>query len=266
MLRYKYFLRKKALLIDTISKRKALKILLTLNKGAKCIKEIQEAVGGSYTTINKRIEELVKAGLAVEEYLTGEEFGIVPRNKRWIRITDKGRKIVQSLLDSNIIKMPSLRLDRQKWIILILHRLGPIRGRTRLMKLLFIWRRESGFGRGNYYKFEAGKYGPFSKDIITDTEELENNGFISIEKVDFPKNEFSEDETTLYVYTLTPKGGSVIPEISSDLPEGLMKRIEILLKPYREMPLLKLLRYVYERYPKFIRNSLIVEKILKEWD
>jgi uncharacterized protein YwgA len=250
-------------LINVISKRKAIQILLALYGGGKSVSEIQEIVGGSYTTINKRIDELMNADLIAEEYLTGEEFGKIPHNKRFIRITDNGRKIIQSLLETNVVKLPSLRIYRQKWIILILHVLKSVRGRTRLIKLLFLLRREIGMRKGNYFRFEAGNYGPFSKEIIADVEELEKKGFISIKKETL-KNEFSEDEKISYEFSLTTKGENLIQEALEDLPPDTLQKLQKL-RPFNDMPLLELLKYVYERYPEFIRNSVIVEKILKEW-
>ena len=251
--------------VNALWKKKAIQILLALFKGAKGIQEIQEAAGGSYTTINKRIVELLRAGLITEEYLTGEVFGEVPHNKRWIQITNDGRRLIQSLIGSNFLKIPPLNKDREKWIMLILYVLKTVAGRTRLMKLLFLLRREFGFRKGNFFRFESGKYGPFSRDIIRDTEDLQDGGFISMQKMKPPKNEFSEDEKTRYIYALRPKGEAIIKELLVDLPRDTLQRLEKL-KPFNEMPLLKLLRYVYERYPKFIVNSIIVERVLEKWE
>ena len=250
---------------NALWKKKAVSILLALFKGAKGIQEIQEAVGGSYTTINKRIVELLRAGLITEEYLTGEEFGELPRNKRWIQITEDGRKLIQSLINSKFLKVPPLSKDREKWIILVLHVLKTVTGRTRLMKLLFLLRHEFGFRKGNYFRFEAGKYGPFSRGIILDTEELQKEGFINIQRIKPTKNKFNEDEKILYLYALRPRAEDIIMQLLVDLPDDTLKRLEKL-KPFNKMPLLKLLRYVYKRYPKFIINSIIVGRVLEKWD
>ena len=247
------------------SKKKAIPILLTLFKGAKGVQEIQEAIGGSYTTINKRIEELLGAKPIKEEYLTGEEFGEVPPNKRWIQISDDGRRLIQSLVTSNFLKIPLLNKDRQKWIILVLHLLKTVSGRTRLTKLLFLSKHELGVRRGNSFKFEAGKYGPFSREIMWDTEELQNDGLISVRETKPPKNEFSDDEKTRYIYRLRPQGEALVHELLADLPDEILQRLEKL-RRFNKMPLLKLLRYIYERYPKFIVNSIIVNRVLEHWE
>ncbi len=172
---------------------KTIQILQTLSNGAKGIQEIQEAVGGSYTTINKCLNELQKSGLITEEQLSGEEYGETPKNKRWIEITNEGTKLVQLLLSSNLLKIPTLKKDRQKWIILMLYSFNTVVGKTRLMKLLFLLRRETGFWRGSFFKFKPYDYGPFSWEIEEDIKELERDNYIMVRKTRIEQHEFSED-------------------------------------------------------------------------
>lgn len=240
---------------------KTIQILLTLSNGAKGIQEIQVAVGGSYTTIDKCLNELQKSGLLTEEQLSGEEYGETPKNKRWIKITPEGTRLIQSLLSSNFLKIPTLKKDRQKWIILMLHSLNTVVGKTRFMKLLFLLRRETGFWRGSFFKFWPYDYGPYSWEVEEDIKELERNDYITVRKTRIEEYEFSEDEKVLYTYTLTSKGKALAPELLAECPPNSMQKMEKM-HALNRMPLLELLRYVYERYPKFIANSVIVEKVL----
>jgi len=249
------------LLFDILCKGKAVAILLALYKGAKFVRELQEATSGSYTTIQKRISELLDAKLIEDEYLTGGEFGEKPIGKRLLRLSEKGRSVTESLLDSKFVKLPLLDKDRMKWILLISSTLGKIRGKTRFMKLLFLLRKEYSFRRGNFFKFEPWLYGPFSEDIEMDLSELENQNLISKRALLFFEEEASE-EKTLYEYSLTTQGERIAREISQDLSRHEIETL-MELKKFNRMKLKTLLKYVYRKYPKYVTKSKITETILQ---
>lgn len=247
---------------SVLSRRKTVAVLLALFKGAKGVRELQEATAGSYTTIQKRIAELIDAGLIEEELLTGEEYGKIPRSKRLLRLTEKGRSIVKSLLDAGFVKLPLLNKDRERWIVSTASVLGKIRGRTRFMKLLFLLRMEYRLRKGNFFRFKAWLYGPFSDDVAEDLLELEDRNLIHRGVVPFFKEEIRE-ERILYEYKLTAEGERIAREILRNLSK---REIEMLkeLDKFNKMTLETLLRYIYRKYPEYITKSIITESIFAE--
>jgi uncharacterized protein YwgA/DNA-binding HxlR family transcriptional regulator len=249
-----------SLFFDTIRKGKAVDVLLALRRGAKGIREIQEATGGSYSTILDRIEEMLKEGEIAQEYLTGEEFGEIPRNKRLLRLTDQGKRVVDSLIEGGFVKPPSLSKDRQKWIICLLALLGEIRGTTRMMKLLFMLRYDFGLSKGSFFKFTPWIYGPFSDQVVEDLKQLETESFIVKRVARYGIRETKEGKN-LYVYTLTDLGKTTANELTSNLEKKEIGAIQKL-RLFNNMPLENLIAYVYRKHPQFITRSIILEKIL----
>ena len=225
------------------------------------MQEIQEAVGGSNYTIDKCLKELARTSLITEELLGREQYGEKPANKRWVQITDKGKEVVQLMLRLNLIKVPTLEKDRQKWLILVLNSLKTVVGKTRLMKIMFLLRHETGRWRGSFFRYKAWDYGPYSQQLDKDIEDLQRDNLIRVETSKFHRSEFSDGQSVCYTYTLTPKGKALVPELLRECPSNSMQKIEKL-HPFNRMPLLELLRYVYERYREFIKNSKIVGKVL----
>lgn len=250
------------LAFDLLRKKQSVEILCTLLNGAKGIREIREAIGGSYTTIGMRVKELLEQTLVKDELLTDLTFGKKPSDKRLISLTPRGYELAKSLVDSGFLKLPKLSKDRQKWIILLLHSLKTVRGRTRLIKLLFLLKHEMGCNKSNPYRFRPGKFGPFSKAIVVDLEDLESGKLIRAERKKYPSDAYKEEET-IYIYQLRSKSEELIKELSERVPVGTMSRFMKLGK-YNAMPLRELLRHVYENYPRFITNSIIVQDILRE--
>ena len=238
---------------DILRKAKGVEILCALLDGGMGVREIREAVGGSNTTIKQRLEELQKGDLLKEEFFA-------TRPKRLIKLTVKGKNLAKSLVDAGFVRKPMLRKLREKWILLLLHFLKKIDGRTRLMKLLFLLKNEGGFRERNFHKFKPYRYGPFSKEVILDLEELQDLEFIKLEYRQLPKDEFGE-KAGAYIYTLTPKGESLVTELLELVSYDAIRKINKL-KRFNKMRLTSLLEYVYKRYPRYITNSEIVEKIL----
>lgn len=243
---------------DILRKKKAAEILLVLLKGQKGVREIQEAVGGSFTTVTQRIREFRKAHLIREEYLTGTEFGEIPRNKLLLGLTEDGRKLTQSLVESGFLRIPLLRKDRDKWIILILGLLHGIKGKTRFMKLLFLWRFDLGHRTGNFFKFKPYNFGPYSEDVEQDLKELQDDNLVHQESVPYNEGDHGEDR---FEYSLTPEGDKISQELLKDLSSDERETLEKL-KTFDEMSLDQLLEYVYRKYPRFITGSTIKERVL----
>jgi len=238
---------------DILRKAKGVEILCALLDGGMGVREIRESVGGSNTTIKQRLEELQEEGLIKEEFFA-------TRPKRLMKLTEKGKKLTQSFVDSGFVRKPMLRKLRGKWILLLLHFFKEIESRTRLMKILFLLKNEGGFRKGNFHRFKPYIYGPFSKDIIFDLEELQDREFIELEYRQHPKHEFGK-KAGIYIYRLTTKGESLVTELLEHVSPDTIRKIKKL-KRFNRMQLTRLLEYVYKHYPRYTTKSEIVEKIL----
>jgi uncharacterized protein YwgA len=247
---------------DILRKEKGAEILVALLKGAMGEREIQDVVEGSYTTIIDRIKELLAVDLVEEVELTGDEYGKAPHNKRLFRLTEKGRALASSLVGSHFLEIPVLNKARQRWAFSTLAILGTVKGRTRFMKLLFLLRYELGVKTGNFPKFRAWIYGPFSRELAEDLEELRDSAFIIETPVPIRTGEFQEEESSSE-YRLSSKGEKLASDIMNGLTKSELEKLNRLV-PFNRMPLKDLLKYVYRRYPKFISRSEIVGRVLDQ--
>ncbi len=189
------------------------------------------------------------------------------------------------------------KIDNRKDILLVLlYSPGrgddvnePIVGRTRLVKMLFLFREEAmpHFQRGteisdeDFYKFFPWSFGPFSRDVYDDLEFFILRGFIQssdAEEEALPESaaeweawlssshsDSSEEAISEYreeVFQLTPKGVT----FSASLYESLSQAQRKLLRDFKQrttaVPLRALLKYVYENYKDMTLKSEIKEEIL----
>ena len=129
----------------------------------------------------------------------------------------------------------------------------PIEGRTRLQKLLFLAQKhleEQGEEPENSYEFVAYDYGPFSKEIYDDVDELEHRGLIE----ETPKE--MDDGVIAYDFKLTEKGHQFIEENSlaeSEVLEALEKQKQ----EYWDTELQELIDDVYTEYPEYAEESVL---------
>lgn len=183
------------------------------------------------------------------------------------------------------------------FIVLLLYAKGhqnkqcePIKGRTRLMKMVFLFNEEvkKSFNAGHTISdgvlpdFKAYDYGPFSEKVYADLEFLVDSGFV---KIKHERENLAAEELEEYQYWQTTSGvrdqldaSDGIDEFSlSEIGRGFVKDEELgelsteqwdLLNKFKArctgIPLRNLLRYVYVKYPKMITNSKIADEILKK--
>jgi len=250
--------------LNILKKEKAADILLALITGAKGIREIQRMVGGSYTTVYQRIREFLEDDLVEDEYITGDVYGKASSDVRLIRLKGKGQELAQSIVSSGFAKPFHLPKLRERWIIASLHVCNTIYGTTRFMKLFFVLKNESDFSKkelAGFYTFRPGIYGPFSRGIEQDLEELRDLGLIRMETRKVPL-EFSEELGSLHVYRLAQTRADVLEETLENLPKDVIRRLNFMVS-FNTMRTIDLLRYVYTKYPKYVRNSIIVDRVLR---
>jgi hypothetical protein len=167
----------------------------------------------------------------------------------------------------------------------------PIIGRTRLMKMLFLFEKEiyKDFCKDNASQIDFGfspyNYGPYSKKIYEAIDFLEIKGIIdiafstNINESDFDLENFlnlanenesnfdvSEEEIRVEVFLSTNSGIAIMKDKNkqfswvalSDNQKHIVSKFKTQMVNAR---LKDILRYVYEKYPKYSEKSLIKNQL-----
>lgn len=116
---------------------------------------------------------------------------------------------------------------------------------TVAMKSAFLLQQDAGLNLG--YNFIPYKYGPFSKEVYEDIEELEKN--LLVERVK-PKKDIEMTEIRL-VYDFKDWTERII----DSLPEDIKETVKTYVEKYGKMELNELLGYVYAKYPEYAVKS-----------
>lgn len=192
-----------------------------------------------------------------------------------------------------------MKLTGKKFILLLLYTPTngdkfniPIAGRTRLMKMAFLFKKEliSDFEKDKTFEdlalpeFFAWKYGPFSGELLNDLEFLVNQNYIkstsggtpidaTIAEAEFGEYDYWVDDMDEFrcreydeeTFELTQeKGVSKAQEIWGILSENQKKIISEFKKVLNQASLNRILEYVYKKYQKdgYIDKSIIRERYL----
>ncbi len=190
------------------------------------------------------------------------------------------------------------KLSSKDLIVLLLYSKGhnnrlcePIEGKTRLMKMMFLFDKEirrsfnldKKIPESAFPNFEPYDYGPFSSQVYADLEFLVDMGFVSV-----TKKECSSEECVLeskeYEYWQANSGEEAVVEYVDEITTFSLTKLgrdfvekkqlgdftqnqwDILNKFKARctgIALKALLRYVYNKYPEMATNSKILEEIIK---
>lgn len=126
-------------------------------------------------------------------------------------------------------------------------------GRTRFQKMVFMLQQRLADDESiNTYPFEAYDYGPFSKELYDDIDDL-----IEQDLIEETREEFDGDKV-IYEYELTDKGQGLISQIiESDSSYEIFSLSEDLKQEFNQKDLSELLDIVYSEYPEYARNSVL---------
>ena len=151
----------------------------------------------------------------------------------------------------------------------------PIKGKTRLQKLLFLFEKEiwkkfkldKHISANALPEFEPYDYGPFSKQIYEDLEFLTSVGLVSGSGQQVEQDEaFLEeinDANEEEVYKLTELGKTFVEEgEAGQLSSNQTSVLSDFKAKCSKMPLRALLLYVYSKYPEMTTNSKIRDEVL----
>lgn len=156
---------------------------------------------------------------------------------------------------------------------------GELKGITRLEKLVFLLEKETSAREWltEDAKFEAYNFGPFSAEVYRAVDMLSAAGLL----IDSAKKASSDEDTweqwnridektdlpgsDPYVtrdFKLTSLGWRYFRSLERDLPAGALGEVSRLKTRFARLPLRQLVRYVYERYDEYTKNSIIRDEIL----
>lgn len=159
----------------------------------------------------------------------------------------------------------------------------PLRGITRLEKLLFLLKRETGFGKKveDYFEFEAYRFGPFSKQVYEVVDFLSNLQLIEARE-EALDDVFDKEETAVIneqldenpyrptvpgmpapareavkerVFELTDHGRRLAERLRERLSDEDWNALVALKQKYGGTSLRSLLTYVYRAYPQSASKS-----------
>jgi uncharacterized protein YwgA len=162
----------------------------------------------------------------------------------------------------------------------------PIQGRTRLMKMVFIFKKEL-LDKINKDKtisdeaipeFDAYDYGPFSAQVYSDLEFLIDMGFVEFRDIGsesaYPEESqefkhWTEDDlsqTNYQEFFLSSLGKNFVKDVLlSSFTDDQMRLIGEFKSRCTGTTLRALLRYVYTKYAAYTTESKIKDEILKEY-
>ena len=130
-------------------------------------------------------------------------------------------------------------------ILLVVNFLVCVYGRTYIQKLFFLIENELFKNMDlNYVKYH---YGPFSRDLAVQVENLKDKGLIE-EKISVSRGHKG------HCYKLTKKGKLQAKQL---LKTTNSKKLNVFCKRFKNYTPSELLRFVYSKYPEWTTNSLI---------
>lgn len=187
-------------------------------------------------------------------------------------LSDKEKEEIWQKIKDRIKEKEEIR-NSADFIILLLAIFNKVFGITRLMKYLFLLKKELNIDKyfKNYYRFLPYSLGPFDKRVYEDLEDLIKRGLVK--RIFHPKLKISEiekeiiryfDEEVICEYRLTEKGlkeAQRIINIINKIDKNLLKEITKLKTKYQKYNLLQLLKEIYSQYPEYQKKSKIWEKI-----
>ena len=191
--------------------------------------------------------------------------------------------------------MPKLN-NRKDILLLLLYSPGktgkfnePIVGKTRLIKMLFLFKKEalSHFSRGteisdrNFYEFFPWNFGPFSSQVYDDLMFFALRGFVESSAASQESLPESEEEWQKWLdesgtsevreqldtyeeetFVLTHTGVAFTKQIYESLSQPQQQLLKQFKSRLAAAPLRAILRYVYKTYPEEIANSTIKDAVL----
>lgn len=156
----------------------------------------------------------------------------------------------------------------------------PIDGITRLQKLVFLFQEEKLEGilkDIGEYEYNPDQYGPYSRQLINELEELKSAGIIKTDKLEYTFTDDSDDpgdfdadidlpwqtqtiESSRY-YLSEPLGVQIGQELWGSLSEKQREQIKKFKTFFNSITLRQLLLYTYEKHSDYTGESVIRDEL-----
>lgn len=133
----------------------------------------------------------------------------------------------------------------------------PIDGRTRLQKMVFVLQQELDdiieLPEEQRYEYFAYDYGPFSKELAEDTDQMIDANLLVEEEV-----EYDDDGNVKYLYELQSDGRNLIEqELGSETVDRIIKMAAATKQQFNdELSLPEVIDEVYDEYPEYAEESI----------
>jgi DNA-binding PadR family transcriptional regulator len=150
-----------------------------------------------------------------------------------------------------------------------------LEGVTRLEKLVFLLEKESPIRQllAEEAEFRSHNFGPFSSKLYQAVDMLAAAGLLEDSSDLGSSTEDSWEAQTLiggnpsdpYAtrnFALTDKGRRYFDALKKEVPESYIKDLTEFKDRFASLPLRRLVRFVYEKYPDYTDKSLIRDEIL----
>jgi hypothetical protein len=138
-------------------------------------------------------------------------------------------------------------MNREDWVLLALH-FGGARGLSpvQLQKSLFLLRMEVPEVGSDYYEFIPHNYGPFSKQIYQDAEQMATRGLVAIER----------GPESHAIFLITAAGQLRIAVIDREAPIRARNYLRSAVEWTQRQTFSGLVRAIYTKYPDYKINSV----------
>lgn len=140
------------------------------------------------------------------------------------------------MIDSRLLPLAVIRADDDA-----------VEGITRLQKLVF--RTQNDIMNSDQYEFEPHDYGPFSKELYNDVDNLVEEDYIKCEIKE------TSNGNRKKVYSITDEGERILERFSGRELERRFDEIRDLKQRDNDKPLLELLSEIYTEHPEMAKNS-----------
>ena len=178
------------------------------------------------------------------------------------RVTDFQKARTRLSVERGTAVMP---VDKRPDVLLLLLKVaGPIWGKTRLQKLLFLVAKETSVPTmvPQFFQHYAYNFGPFDHVVNHDIAQLCNAAVVS---VNAPPAQMKPEHSVDAVFSLTDRGTKFADALARS-PEGkkVVQELRDIATKYARLKLRDLVKYVYTTYPALTVKSQIREKVLEE--
>ncbi|MCG3204833.1 MAG: hypothetical protein KCHDKBKB_01550 [Elusimicrobia bacterium] len=223
---------------------------------------------------SKELGALIMALTAARNYLAHGQYPPLSSEVS-ARLFSKVEEQLASLkpLENLSENLRSFLDQREDILILLLHFMNQVWGRTKLVKLLFLLGKEGECDSliDNFYGHYAYNFGAFDENVPKDVDHLESRNILRKLHPNSNRDGNCElgvpnEKKVETVYELTDRGKTIARKIAdavtAEKPE-IIEKIKKIVDTYGRMSTDQLMDYTYNKYEETTTRSLVREKYLR---